>query len=158
MLALSLVFVLSLLPSAAVCAQEQAAPTADAWTAVTAVEHGDELAVKLKNGRTLKGRSDGVSDTLLRLKRGGKSTDINRADVLRVYRVVGKSHKKGTVTGAIVGGSIGGVLGGIGCSDEEFCFSPEYALISGALLAGIGALIGFAASGGHKRVLIYDAR
>lgn len=157
MVALLLILVSVLASPAAVWAQQAREVKAEAWDSVMSVEQGDELAVKLRSGKNIKGKQSAVTANTLTLAKGQQPVVINREDVYQVYRIVGKSHGKGALTGAAIGGTIGAV-GGFGCSDETACFSPLVAVVGAAFLGGIGALVGLAASGGHKRVLIYQAQ
>ena len=147
---------LSQLPPAA-SAQTAKAPTGD-WAALKTVTSGSRLAVKLKNGKTVEGKAGGVSDAALSLSVGDKPVDLNRDDVLRVYRVGGGSAKKATLIGMAVGAGAGAAVGASGGDDS---FAPTRSQMAAGLAvlgAGAGALVGFAiGKSRHKRVLIYDA-
>jgi hypothetical protein len=141
----------------AASAQTAGGPAGD-WAALKAVSSGTKLSVKLKNGKTVGGRSGGVSDTALSLSVGGKPVDLNRDDILRVYRVGGGSAKKATLIGMGVGAGAGAAVGAAGGGGG---FVPTRAQLAAGLAvlgAGAGALVGFAiGKSRHKRVLIYDA-
>jgi hypothetical protein len=142
----------------AASAQTANAPTGD-WAAVESVTSGTKLSVKLKNGKTVEGRSSGASDTALSLSVGGKAVDLSRDDILRVYRAGGGSAKKAALIGLGVGAGAGAAVGAAGGDDDGF--APTRAQLAAGLAvlgAGAGALAGFAiGKGRHKRVLIYDA-
>jgi hypothetical protein len=152
-LTLSLILVVSLLSSPAVSAQTA---TGD-WSALKAVASGSRLSVKLKTGKTVKGRLTGVSDDALSLSVGGRPTQLKAVDVLRVYSVGGSSAKTGALVGAAVGGGAGAAVGASG--EEGFGPSKGQMAAGLAVLAGgVGALAGYAIGRSrHKRVLVYQA-
>ncbi|PYV38893.1 MAG: hypothetical protein DMG06_24515 [Acidobacteria bacterium] len=128
------------------------------WTAVMAVQLGDKLAVKLKDARSIEGKLSSVSETTLTLSRDNKATDLNRENVLRVYRVSGKSAKSSTLIGAGVGAAAGAAVGAATGGDAIVSRS-EVTLVVAAVGAVVGALVGFAfGKNRQKRVLIYEAR
>ena len=135
-------------------------PTAEnrEWAAVMAVQPGDKLAVKLKDARSIAGKLSSVSETTLTLSRDNKATDLNRENVLRVYRVSGKSAKSSTLIGAGVGAAAGAAVGAATGGDAIVSRS-EVTLVVAAVGAVVGALVGFAfGKNRQKRVLIYEAR
>jgi hypothetical protein len=140
----------------------QTAPAPYEWTAVTRVPPGDELVVRLTNGRTVKGRLKSISDTELTLTRSKRDVNVARQDVRRIHRVVPKSAAKPTLIGAGTGAAIG--AGGIAiaaAADESGGDDGEVAaaIIGVAILgAGIGALVGLIFGSKEKKVLIYEAR
>src|SRR5688572_13023994 len=85
----------------------QGAPVPREWSVVKAVPPGDEVVVKLKDGRTIKGRLRIISDLHLTLTRGKKSFDLDRQDVRQIHRIVPKSAAKPTLLGAGAGAAIG---------------------------------------------------
>jgi hypothetical protein len=136
-------------------------PTGD-WAVLKTVTSGSKLHIKLKNGKTVAGKLSGVSDTGLSLSVSGKPVDLNREDVLSVYQITGKSAKKPTLIGLGAGAAAGAVLGAVGGDSKDgwvFISKKEAAAGLSVLGAGVGALTGFLISrGGHKRVLIYEAK
>ncbi|MDT5272601.1 MAG: hypothetical protein QOH49_4787 [Acidobacteriota bacterium] len=152
-LTFSLLLAASLLLSPLVSAQT----AANDWSALKAVATGSKVEVKLKDGKTVKGKLTGVLDDALSLSVGGKPTDLKAGDVSRVYRVGGSSAGKAALIGAAVGAGAGAAVGASG-GDEGFgpsngVFAAGFAVLGG----GAGALIGYAVGRGkHKRVLIYE--
>jgi len=63
----------------------QSAPGPREWSAVKAVPPGDELVVKLKTGKAVKGRLRVISDIHLTLARGKKTVDLDRQDVQQIH-------------------------------------------------------------------------
>ncbi len=139
-------------------AQTPGVPIVGSWEGLKAVPPGDELAVGLRNGRSLKGRLSLVTDTTLTLAQGRNTTDINRSDILRVDRVISKSAKRATMIGLGIGAGVGGVSGGVAAASGPG--EPnEYGLavlIIGVIGAGIGALTGYLIGSRKHRVLIYQ--
>jgi hypothetical protein len=140
----------------------QGAPAPSEWAVVKTVPPGDELVVKLKNGKTIKGRLKVISDVHLTLARGQKSFDIDHQDVRQIHRIVPKSAARPALIGAGTGAAIG--AGGIAiavAADETGGDDGEAAaaILGVAIIgAGIGALVGLAFGSKQKKVLIYEAR
>ena len=153
---LSLVLAVSLLLSPVVSAQT----ATNEWSALKSVAAGSKLEVKLKDGKTVKGRLTGVTDDALSLTVGGKPTELKSGEVLRVYRVGGSSAKKGALIGLAVGGGAGLAVGLAGSSVDDSFNELDAPITAGltVLGAGAGALIGYAVGRSRrKRVLVYEA-
>lgn len=133
--------------------------TRGSWEGIKAIPPGDEVAVRLRNGRTLKGRMISVSDTTLTIAHGKNTTDVTRGDALRVHRVISKSAKRATLIGLGIGagvglvGSVAAAKSGGGEGDADLV-----ALIVGTIGAGVGALTGYIAGSRKQRALIYETR
>lgn len=140
----------------------QGAPVPREWSVVKAVPPGDEVVVKLKDGRTIKGRLRIISDLHLTLTRGKKSFDLDRQDVRQIHRIVPKSAAKPTLLGAGTGAAIGAAgIAVAAAADDTGGTDGELAaaVIGVAVLgAGIGALVGLAFGSRQKKVLIYQDR
>jgi len=138
-------------------AQATGAPIRGSWDAVKAVPPGDKVVARLRNGQTLNGWMISASDTALTLERRKNTTDVNRGDVLRVYRVVKKSDKKGALLGLLIGTGVGVLLGKL--AEPE---NPEDPGLAPVVFGGLGALIGggmgAAISGRTQRLLIYETK
>jgi hypothetical protein len=138
-------------------AQALPTPTRGSWDAVKAVPPGDQVVARLRNGRTLNGWMVSASDTVLTIERRKNTTDLNRGDVLRVYRVVKKSNTKGLLIGLLIGTGVGALLGKL--AEPE---NPEDPGLAPVVFGGLGALIGggmgAAISGRTKRLLIYETK
>lgn len=138
-------------------AQATPTPIRGSWDSVKAVPPGDQVSVRLRNGQKLNGWMISASDTVLTLERRNKTTDVNRGDVLKVYRVVQKSGTKGVLLGLGIGTGVGVLLGAL--AEPETTDDPGLAaFILGILGAGIGSGIGAAISGRTKRLLIYETK
>ena len=136
-------------------AQAPPTPIRGSWDAVKAVPPGDQVVARLRNGKTLNGWMISASDTVLTLERRKNATDLNRGDVLRVYRVVKKSDNKGAPLGFLIGAGVGGLLGKL--AESESTDDPGLAaIVFGFLGALIGVGMGDAISGRTQRLLIYE--
>jgi hypothetical protein len=156
----SLVLLASLLLSPVALAQNTPLPTHD-WSALSAVTRGSKLEVKLKDGKAVKGKLSDVSDTVLSLSVKDKPVDLKREDVASVYQVSKKSATTATLIGLGVGAGAGAVIGtAADASSSGFEKIDKAATAALTILgAGAGALAGYLIGrGGHKRVLIYEAR
>jgi len=130
------------------------------WAVLKTVPTASKLAVKLKSGKTVSGKLSAVTDTTLSLSVNKKAVDLKREEVLTVHQVMGKSAKKVTLIGLGVGAGAGAVVGVAAGDNDGFIVSRSQAAAGLAVLgAGVGALTGYLiGKGGHKRVLIYEAR
>src|SRR5262249_29142098 len=81
------------------------------WAAVMTVHHGEKLVVKLRDGKRVEGTLSIASDTTLKLIRNNRAIDLNQVDIIRVYRVAGRSAAASTLIGAGVGAGAGAALG-----------------------------------------------
>jgi hypothetical protein len=138
-------------------AQTPPAPIFGSWEGLKAIPPGDEVRVRLRNGKTLKGLMISASDIVLTLERRKNTTDVNRGDVLKVYRVVQKSATKGVLLGLVIGTGVGVLLGAL--AEPETTDDPGLATVGlGVLGAGIGSGMGAAIGSRTKRLLIYETR
>ena len=157
-----------LFSSVTLTAQETKAPKAtqattanvnNEWSRLNTVVSGSRLAVKLKNGKTVEGKLNGISDTGLSLSVKDKPVEAKREDVLSVYQIMKKSATKATLIGMGVGAGVGAGIGVAGSNDNSFA-NLDHAVTAGlaVLGAGAGALAGYLIGrSGRKRVLIYQA-
>jgi hypothetical protein len=141
----------------------QATPIRGSWDRLKAIPPGDEVAVTLRNGKTLKGRLINISDTVLTLSQGKKTSDVSRGDALKVYRVVQKSAARSTMIGVAIGVGVGALVGGatvaaLSEGSEDAGIWVLGSLFFGAIGAGFGALIGFLQGSRKQRELIYEAK
>jgi hypothetical protein len=138
-------------------AQAPPTPIKGSWDAVKAIPPGDKVAVRLRNGQTLKGKLISASDTLLTLEHRKNSTDVNRGDVLRVYRVVKMSKTVGVILGLLIGTGVGALVGQL--TEKEGTDDPGLAAaVLGFLGALVGSGMGLAISSFTRKVLIYETK
>lgn len=144
---------------APIAAARQSASTGE-WVSVQAVPQGAELIVKLKNGKTVRGKLDRVTDSALSLTvKNNKTETVYGNDVSTIYQLKRKAEKaKYALIGAGVGAAIGGGLGA--AKNSPPIDDGEIYVMAGIPLgAGIGALAGWLfGQGRRRRVLIYQAR
>lgn len=155
--------ILLVLPSLAL-AQNPSGAISD-WSAVRSVSPGEKLSVRLKDGKKMEGRLLSVSDAMLTMDRGNRSTDIDRQAVEKVYRLVPKSVGKAVGKSALIGAGIGfgaGAIVGVSAGSYEDLETAGLVGILGglgaAIGAGIGAIVGGISGSGDKKVMIYDAK
>lgn len=128
------------------------------WNTLNSLTPGFRMIVELKGGNRLKGKFEGVESNSMRMRTDGKSININRDEVSRVYR----GEKRSRVRSALIGAGIGlgvGVLAGV--LHERNSADPDGLAGVAGVLYGIpaGAAIGAAAGGGVKKGdLLYEAR
>ena len=133
------------------------------WSKVTALAGGSNLAVKLKNGKTIKGTLSSVSDSTLSLTVKNAPVEIKRDDVRTVHEVIRKgSGATGALIGTGIGAGAGAGVGAIGDSQNDGGFEKlDNAVVAGLAVAGagVGALVGyFIGRSRSKRVLVYEAK
>ena len=155
--ALSLVMIALLAPAPTAFAQAPASPATEAWNAVKAVSLASELEVRTKNGKRLRGRLLGVSDTTLRLSGRDEISELDRESILKIYRLLPKSDEFRRLSGGI-GATAGGSAGlAIGLSAARGAGSSA-AAISIPIGLALGAIGGYLIGSRLKsRMLIYDA-
>lgn len=129
------------------------------WATIRAVTAGDKLLIETRNGERTEGRLSNTSDTAITLTRDNKTINLSRDQVLRIYRLSGRSRVKPTLIGTGVGAGIGAgaaaaVLGATGGSDETTAFVALITVVG----AGVGAAIGALAGKGRRRTLIYESQ
>lgn len=151
---LIVVLISIILLAQAPAALAQRSPAAGAWDSVASLSQGSELAVKLKDGRTVKGRFSGATDATLTLAGKDGPVSLNRADILTVHQVTRKSGGNSALVGAALGAAVG-VAAGAGIKGNNSTKSAGVVPVIGGAGAGIGALFGSLFGSGQKRVLIY---
>jgi hypothetical protein len=147
-----------LLPSVAP-AQNTSASNGD-WSALSAVESGSKLVVKMKDGKSVDGKLSGVSDAALSLSVKNRPMDLRRDDVQSVYRVGKNSATKATLIGMGVGAGAGAAIGAVADGSSDGFEKIDHAVTAGLTVvgAGVGALVGnLLGRRGGKRVLVYEA-
>ena len=128
------------------------------WSAVTVLESGAQLDIRLKNGMRAQGTLSATSETGLTLVEKMKPTSIQRVDIQKLYLVRGRSSLRTMGIGAAVGAG-SGALAGLGVASMPFAPSKRKSvLVTAALGASIGTIIGLVISRlRHTRLLIYES-
>lgn len=132
------------------------------WDGIKAIPSSEKVEVKLKSGKSLKGRVLAVSDSTLTLSRKNASVDVDKESVARVYHVMPRRAARSLAIGAGAGAGAGVTLGLVIVANYHGESSEEAGaiFILGLLGAGIGSLIG-GLTGALKpelKVLVYEAR
>ena len=133
------------------------------WDRVKRVAVDDELMLKLKDGRKLKGRMASVTDSELQLSlKKQQPALIKRDDIQRVWHMRPSSKARKQMYAGI-GGGIGFVTWvGVALSRMETqcgkC-TGENAALGAGLVAGLlgGALLGYKLGGRRQKALIYQS-
>lgn len=153
----SLLLVLLLLVSHAPLAFAQA--SSSDWSVVQQLRTSEDLVIKLKYGRQVKGEMIEASETTLTIDDDGKPVRIPRAEVRQVHVIERKAKKgKWAWIGTGIGAGTGAAIGAVKYServDDSQLWIPVGLMFG----AGIGAATGFLVGANRrKRTMIYDAR
>lgn len=141
---------------ASVLAQNVPQSVFGAWQDVMAIQPGEKLEIKLKNGKGLKGTVDSVTDTGISASRDGKIVRAERSDIKQVYRVTQKRSNRPVILGAVIGAvvGIGGTAAVAATNDTDGVRAGAAVLpVVGALT---GALVGLAFRNKTNKVLIFE--
>lgn len=128
------------------------------WSNVSLVPPGDEMVVKLKDGKTVKGRLAGSNDTSLTLSQKNKLVEMERRQIAKVFRTVQKHGQSNTSIGAGIGAAAGLAVGIATTTSGEESHGATAVVVVALLFAGIGALVGALFDLAPPKVLIYEAR
>ncbi len=146
----------------ALLAQDADQTTFGTWDAVKAIQPGQKLALKLKNGRDVKGTLNNATDSGITLGRGSKAVTIGRDEVQRIFLETKMSSGRPALLGALIGAGIGagGIAIAAAADDTGGTDGELTGVVIGVALAGagVGALIGSIFRNKKKLTLIYEAR
>lgn len=113
------------------------------WAVLKAVQPGETLHVKLKDGKRIKGMLNSVSETRLIVTDEDQTTGFDRGDILEIRLSRGRSLKKPILTGAAIGAGAGIGLGGIAAaSDNDGQWFDVKASDAVPIGAAVGAIVG----------------
>jgi|SRR5687767_1321260 len=159
---LTLVLMLCLVFAPTLPVMAQIAGGDQGWSAVQALTQGTKVNVKMKNGDTVEGKLDSVSDTGVAVSRKDLAIILRRDDIKKLYRVGGKQVRKTTLIGLGVGAGAGAAIGAVeavagGPHETGEAHMPVFILGAGGAIIGTaaGAVTGLFR---RKKVLIYEAR
>jgi hypothetical protein len=132
------------------------------WTVLMAVQPGEKLLIKFKDGKKLKGEFRSVSENTLALSHDGETASFDKLDIQEIRLGHGRSFKKPILIGALVGAGAGAGLGAAASASDNgdwFDFKPSQTIPVGAAVGAIfgtatGAVIGLVRGQGE---LIYRA-
>ena len=128
------------------------------WTAVQSLPPDEDISIKLKTGKKVRGEFLSATDSQLTITRKGKGESFAKDAIAEVERLERKAEKgKYALIGAGIGTAVGAGIGGAkaaSASDDGYV----YTIIGVAFGAGFGALGGFIwGQAKRKHVLIYQA-
>jgi len=160
-LALSLMTTILLGQPSVTLTQQAQAPDTDAWDVVQAIPVEAELEVVMKGGKKVRGRLLNVSDTALKLSRKDAITDLDKGDILKVYRLSPKSGEFRRLTrgiGATVGGGVGLAIG-LSTSQRSTGRGAPAAILLIPVGTALGAVGGYLLGSRMKsRILVYESK
>jgi hypothetical protein len=128
------------------------------WTAVQSLGADENISIRLKDGKKVKGKFSSANDSELTIIRKGKQQVITKDSIAQVHHLKRKAEKaKYTAIGAGIGAGAGAAIGGVkanSTSDDGYV----YTIVGVVFGAGFGALGGLLwGSAKQKHVLIYEA-
>jgi hypothetical protein len=124
------------------------------WAVVEQLTAGQRIEASLSTGSSVKGKVDHVTPASVFIERRGKTIEVKRVDVARLYRWKAGAGAKWALIGAAIGAGAGGALGAV-ILERESGFGGAMAGTI-ALCGAIGAGVGYLLRSG-KMVLIYSA-
>jgi len=137
-------------------AAAQSASTPDAWEAVERIAAGERVQIQLHDYSAMSGRLDHATADAVYVLHGGKTTEVRRDNVRKVYRRKPGHGSMWAAIGAVAGA--GALGGGFGPRIESGPSKAYGAAVAGTVALGaiIGAGVGYGL--GHGRLeLIYRA-
>jgi small nuclear ribonucleoprotein (snRNP)-like protein len=153
---LSAVLAISLVLPTVVFAQQ---PASGDWSSVQALTPGEDLMIRLKDGKSIRGKLTSVTDSAVNITRKNRSETIAKDSIAEIYHSKRKAEKgKYALIGAGIGAGVG--LGiGLAKNSPPVDDGELYPKVGAILGAGIGAVGGFLfGQGKRKRVLIFQAK
>lgn len=128
------------------------------WANVQSLGLDEELSVKLRDGKKVRGRFSSANDSELTIIRKGRQQVIAKDTIAQVYQLERKAEKaKYAAIGAAIGAGAGAAIGGAkasSTSDDGYV----YTIVGVIFGTGFGALGGFLfGAAKRKHVLIYQA-
>ena len=154
----SLLLVLFFVSSYSPLAFAQQASSND-WAVVQHHKTNEQLVVKKKDGKEVKGEMIEASDTALTIDRDGKPLSIPRNEVRQVSVIEGKAEKgKWALIGAGIGAGAGTGIGATKYRSDRDDYGI-YIYMGTLIGTGVGAVSGLLfGQTRRKRVMVYDAR
>jgi hypothetical protein len=149
--------ILSLIFASAGFAQDRSlnAPT---WSVLNSIAVGQSLQVDMKEGKSIKGRLDKISNAALELTVDGKAFSCQSDHIKRIYVLRERSIGRKTIIGAAVGAGGGAAFGAIVGRGDSWMFPHGYwTAVSAAVGLMIGAITGLALGSRQKKDLVYEA-
>jgi len=128
------------------------------WAKVESLSQGEEVSVKMLFGDKMEGKYLGLDSESLRLNIYGEERVYPKKDIAEIRLLnVNDSNQNGVGIGMLIGAIPLGLLAGK-YAENEGGSAAAAAVLSGAMGAGIGGLIGYLVDNLHKgSKLIYRA-
>ena len=133
-------------------------PVPGDWTAVRSLRNDEDVSIKLKSGKTVRGEFLSATESELTITRKGKGESFAKDTIAQIYQLKRKAEKgKYAAIGAAIGAGTG--LGiGLAKNSPPVDDGEIYPVVGTILGAGIGAIGGLLfGQGKRKHVLIYQA-
>ena len=111
------------------------------WAVLTAVQPGEKLFVKLKNGEKIKGVLQSVNDSTLAISNDDENVHYGRQDILEVRLGHGRSIRRSILFGTLIGAGAGAGLGGAAAAADSGYPNDGWLIPAGA---AVGAIFGTA--------------
>lgn len=150
---LTIVLLLSMTLPAAVAQQ----PAMGNWNQLQTIAIDEELSIKLKDGKSMRGKFSSANDSELTIIRKGKQQVIAKSTVAQIYKLERKAEKgKYAAIGAGIGAGTGLAIGAAKNSPpvDDGEIYPVMGTILGAGIGAVGGLLFGQAK--RKHVLIYQ--
>lgn len=115
------------------------------WALLMAIQPGEVLVVKMKDGKKHRGALIRASEELIVLSRDNQTTDLSRQDIYTIRLKPGRSLKKPILIGTLVGTGVGIALGAAVAADDGswLDFKASETIPVGAVVgAVVGTIIG----------------
>src|SRR6185295_9976971 len=107
MFLISMILIMVLLGNQNVDLLKNAIVAKPEWSRLNSIPNGYEVLVELKNGKKEKGHLSAVSDSSITLSRKDKRIELERGNILSVFRLEKKSAAKYALIGAGIGAGAG---------------------------------------------------
>jgi hypothetical protein len=130
---------------------------AQSWSILRSIPVGQDLLVKTKEGKSINGRLDRITDTSLALTAEGGTFSLNSSEVAKVYVFRGKPVVSRTLIGASIGTLAGGGIGLAAGNENDIGGRWMGAAVGGGVGLVIGSVTGLALGLSKKKELVYEA-
>jgi hypothetical protein len=126
--------VIAILAAALYCQQTCLGQTGP-WERLQLIESGKAVHVKLRSGRTVKGKIESWTSDGLSLRQGkDKVVSLERSDVRQVAMQAGMSRARRATWAGLIGGAAGDGLGGAICAGDKGCDANPGVMAAGTAL------------------------
>jgi hypothetical protein len=141
----------------AVVFPQDAPANALGWSALQSVPLQQELQVNLKNGKSVRGKLDSITDTSLALVNKKGVFSFQAGEVSEIYKLGGRRILKRTLIGAAIGTGAGGIIGYAAADEHDFLGRGVSAILGAFSGLVIGSVTGLFLGSSKKKELVYKA-